>query len=73
MINHDFDTMTNPEKYPILREEPNDHAVWDQEIETFEQYKSSSEAKIPDFERALVLYKEQLERATTDYEKRKNY
>lgn len=69
MINHNFDTMTNPEKYPILREEPNDHAVRDQEIETFEQYKSSSEAKIPGFERALVLYKEQLERATTDYER----
>lgn len=35
MINHDFNDMTLPEKYPVLRDEPNDHYVWDREITKF--------------------------------------
>ena len=37
MINYNFNTLTNPEKYPILRSEPNDHSVWNEEIRVFKQ------------------------------------
>lgn len=37
LINHSFDEMTNPEKYPILREEPNDHFIWDKERAVFDR------------------------------------
>lgn len=35
MIHHDFNTLTNQELYPILRDEPDDHDVWRKERETF--------------------------------------
>jgi len=30
-IRHDFNPLTNPELYPLLRHEPNDHNIWDRE------------------------------------------
>jgi len=35
MINHDFNNTTIPERYPILRSEPNDHTIWDRELNLF--------------------------------------
>jgi hypothetical protein len=35
-INHDWSTLTVSEQYPILRSEPNDHSVWENEKLTFE-------------------------------------
>ena len=35
MINHDFNPFTDPELYPVLRTEPDDHAVWQEEIRVF--------------------------------------
>ena len=35
LINHTFDPFTAPENYPILREEPDDHFVWEEEIKVF--------------------------------------
>ena len=35
LINHDFNQQTLPEIYPILRQEPNDHEVYNKEHETF--------------------------------------
>ena len=37
LINHSFDDMTNPEKYPILRQEPDDHSIWDEELRVFNE------------------------------------
>lgn len=36
MINHDFNQTTLPERYPVLRDEPNDHSIWDAEVERFQ-------------------------------------
>ena len=37
MINHDFNNKTLPEKYPILKNEPNDHLVRRAEVTKFNQ------------------------------------
>ncbi len=37
MINHDFNTFTDPELYPVLRMEPDDHSIWDKERKVFEE------------------------------------
>ena len=42
MINHDFNGMTLPEKYPILKDAPNDHEIWAKEIETYEKMRLST-------------------------------
>lgn len=42
MINYNFNHFTDNELYPILREEPNDHSVWDAEIAKFTLEKSNS-------------------------------
>lgn len=40
MVSHDFNPMSEPELFPVLRSEPNDHEVWDKEIRVFEIYKN---------------------------------
>ena len=35
LINHSFEPFTDPENYPILREEPDDHNVWNEERKVF--------------------------------------
>lgn len=35
LINHVFEPFTDPENYPILREEPDDHFVWEEELKVF--------------------------------------
>lgn len=70
MINHDFNNMTLPERYPVLRDEPNDHDVWDQEILVFKARKKEEELKILNInshDRAQAEYG--LEHATTIYER----
>lgn len=42
MINHNFNEMTLPEQYPVLRAEPNDHKIWDEEIRTFQNIKNQA-------------------------------
>lgn len=37
LINHSFEPFTDPENYPILREEPDDHFVWAEEKKVFEE------------------------------------
>lgn len=39
MINHDFNDMTLPEKYPVLKDEPNEHMIWNKERALFEEVK----------------------------------
>lgn len=54
MINHDFNTLTNPELYPILREEPNDHPVWIREIDAFKSTLQISNYKIRNYEKLIL-------------------
>lgn len=69
MINHDFNNTSIPERYPILRDEPNDHSVWQQEISTFNQEQYIAHQS----ELALGRERAQAERAVaeakTKYEK----
>lgn len=37
MINHSFEPFTDPENYPILREEPDDHFIWRDERNKFNE------------------------------------
>lgn len=37
LINHSFEPFTNPEKYPLLRDEPDDHYVWAEERRVFQK------------------------------------
>lgn len=36
MINHNFNNLTYPELYNVLRTEPDDHTIWDKEREVFQ-------------------------------------
>ena len=42
MINHDFNDMTLPEKYPILKDEPNEHRIWNKERELFAEIRDKA-------------------------------
>lgn len=61
LLYHDFDSYTTPEKYPVLREEPDDHYVWKQEHETFN--KQISKAK-----NTIATLKEERERVLAEYQ-----
>ncbi len=69
MINHDFNQTSLPERYPILRDEPNDHAVWEAEIEKFTSEKESATR----MEQALGIQRARIEidvkNAKTVYER----
>ena len=69
MINHNFSTLTPPELYPVLRDEPNDHAVRILEKQTFTRMLKDQELKLDvdvyEYEKALADYFD----AETSYEK----
>lgn len=69
MINHHMSTLTNPELYPILRDEPNDHKIWDLERETFRSMIKSNESTISILNDELEILLEQLKHASTQYER----
>ena len=72
-VNHNWSTLSLSQLYPILRSEPNDHTVWDKEIQTYneiihDQYE-------PRLSQIMALYQTaqyNYEHAKTDY-KRKQY
>ena len=69
MINHDFNSMTLPEMYPVLREEPNDHFTYEKE-QTLFKYKYDITKK--KYEEELILqekYQEEYNNAETDSDK----
>lgn len=68
MINHDFNNITDCEMYPILRTEPNDHAIWDLEIKTFNEKKDESLSKEAVHKENIDSLTEQLINATTEYD-----
>lgn len=46
MINHNFNNKTLPEQYPVLKFEPNDHAIWRKEVEKFTEIIDVASTKI---------------------------
>ena len=66
MVNHNFNTLTNPEMYPVLREEPNDHKIWDEEIKVFNGYKRTSETTINNIQMLIDRYKASLQTTTSE-------
>jgi hypothetical protein len=42
MINHNFTDMSDTEIYPILREEPNDHHIWEAEVYEFTKQRNEA-------------------------------
>jgi len=69
MINHNVNPMTLSEIYPILRSEPDDHDVWDNEIETFNAQKEIGINKTRDLEMYKAGVIEEYTQATTIYDK----
>lgn len=61
LLYHDFDSYTTPEKYPVLREEPDDHYVWKQEHLTFKQ-------QIAKAEKNIATLKDELNAAESEYQ-----
>lgn len=71
MINHEFNQLTTPEKYPVLRDEPNDHYVWDNEISVFKANRDEAYRLEQELNRFRSMAVAALERAETVYEKEK--
>ena len=65
MINHDFNTMSLPEEYPVLRDEPNDHTVWDAEIKAFTEAVERATDRKGAFERLKQVVIDGMKSATT--------
>lgn len=61
IIKHDFDNITLPEKYPVLRTEPNDHSVWDDETLLFTELMEESQEKADDLYRHICRLQEKLD------------
>lgn len=69
-INHNMNNLSDPEKYPILRDEPNDHSVWDEEIKVFKSYQLKAYQKEQLLYRNKQMAEAELAHATTEHERR---
>ena len=69
MINHDFNTMTLPQEYPVLRDEPNDHVVWAEEIRVFTNAINEAQYKIDQFDRLRKTIEEAIINADTEFQR----
>lgn len=69
MVNHNFNTHTLPELYPILRTEPDDHRVWDEERKTFKREIANGQEHMSYYIESLGYLYGQLAEATTEYDK----
>ena len=69
MINHDFNDLSLPEKYPILRSEPNDHAVWSEEIKTFKREQLIAKGKIESLNKQREIAEQAMHNAKYKYDK----
>ena len=54
MINHNFNTKSLPEQYPVLKFEPNEHLIWRREVETFTSIRDQALAAVRDDTEELV-------------------
>lgn len=69
MINHDFNNTSLPELYPILRSEPNDHAVWEEEIKTFKREQNAIRFKIEGLLKQRTMAESAAHNAKTKYDR----
>lgn len=69
MINHDFNDMTLPEKYPVLRDEPNDHDIWTMEVSTFKEEARKAYINEQGLGKELSMAEHALMQATTYHAK----
>ena len=72
MINHNFNNTSLPERYPALRDEPNDHEIWNKEIITFTTIKDNAYNNIyrdDGYMRNRIQAEYALEHAKTIYER----
>ena len=53
LLNHTFNPFTDPENYPILREEPDDHFVWAEEMKVFDEELRNAQGSVANFEHAI--------------------
>ena len=59
MLNHDFNPLTLPEMYPVLRDEPNDHSVHTLEKNTYTELLEREQTTLELFQHNLSLKKEE--------------
>lgn len=71
-INHNFNTLSNAELYPVLREEPNDHKVWATEIGVFESEIKRCDDRIKQYIALRTRYQTEMEK-TKKVSKRQSY
>lgn len=64
MINHNFNTLTLPEMYPVLRDEPDDHTVHVKERETYTELLEQHQNKLEVLRRVLTTDEEAYHLAT---------
>lgn len=69
MINHDFNKTSLPERYPVLRDEPNDHEVWSSEMLLFSNEQFGTYQQEESLTRDRIQAEHALSQATTVYEK----
>ena len=70
-IQHNFNVLTNPELYPVLRTEPNEHNIWDKEINTFDQIIDSIDKKLSALDTSLFIYEIMYAGAKTEADRQK--
>lgn len=46
VLNHSFESLTDPEKYPILRDEPDDHFIWAKEKVVFQKGMDAKQGEV---------------------------
>ena len=69
MINHHMSPLTNQELYPILRDEPNDHKIWDLERKTFKSYIDKLTASNKTLDYQIDNWTKELDKPYTEYQK----
>ena len=68
-LKHNFNTLTDPEMYPILREEPNDHGVYHEENEVFSEEFLNSLNDVTKYNNLINQYRVDLNNAQTEYDR----
>lgn len=53
LINHSFEPFTDPEKYPILRTEPDDHNIWSEELKVFNIEYNKAQGEYASIEKSI--------------------
>lgn len=69
LINVETNDLSDPEMYPILREEPNDHTIWDKEKEVFARTINELNIEIKSLEPQISAAQHAVMIAKTEYER----